>query len=437
MNLTRRMFLKRGGLALVSVGSLPMWGPSFLRNLVFAAEPARAGAGRKILVCIFQRGAVDGLSMVVPHGDKDYYASRREIAIAEPARKAGEDGAVDLDGFFGLHPSLAPLSPVYRGGHLAFIHACGSPSATRSHFDAQDFMECGVADNKKIRSGWLNRLLLECPEDRARITPFRAVATTPLLPRSLHGDHDALAIPDLKSFGVGPAGAVAGMGTGAGGGAASGFEGMYESALGDVLHGTGKEAFDAIAMLQKADPTKYQAQHGASYPPGAFGRSLMQIAQMIKADIGVEVAFAEIGGWDTHVNQGGATGQLANRFNEFARGLAALHQDLGDRMADIVVLTMSEFGRTVRQNGNRGTDHGHATAFTVMGGPVRGGKVYGRWPGLAREQLFEGRDLGLTTDYRDVLAEISQRHLGARNLEAIFPNFKPDPRRHHGLLRGG
>jgi uncharacterized protein (DUF1501 family) len=433
MDMNRRLFLKRGALALVTVGSMPMWGPGFLRQLVFAAEPTR-GAGRKVLLCIFQRGAVDGLSMVVPFGDKDYYAVRSDIAIAEPTQKAGAEGVMDLNGFFGLNPNLASLLPAYKSGQLAFIQACGSPSATRSHFDAQDFMECGTAGDKSVASGWLNRMLQQCPEDRAKLTPFRAVSLTAMLPRSLQGEHDALAIPDLKTFGVGVAGS-AGHAREVAAAASSGFEGMYDNAVDGVLHGTGKEAFDAIAMLKAADPTKYSPQNGAQYPPGQFGRALMQIAQLIKANVGLEVAFAEIGGWDTHANQGGATGQLANRLREFSSALAALYQDLGDRMADVVVLTMSEFGRTVRQNGNRGTDHGHATCFMVMGGPVRGGKVYGKWPGLAREQLFEGRDLALTTDYRDVFAELSQKHLGARNLDKIFPGYKPDPRRYHGLIR--
>lgn len=431
-HITRRMFLKRGGLALVSVGTLPVWGSSFLQNLVFAAEPTRAAGGKKILICIFQRGAVDGLSMVVPFGDPNYYKVRSEISIAQPSVKAGNEGAVDLNGYFGLHPAMADLAPLFKKGHLAIVHACGSPNATRSHFDAQDFMECGVSGDKSVYSGWLNRTLLSCPEDRAKLTPFRAVAMTPLLPRSLQGDHEALAIPDLKTFGVGTgAAAVPSMNSSA---TAKGFEGMYESAVGDVLHGTGKEAFDAIDMLKKADPTRYQPANGATYPGGSFGRSLQQIAQLIKASIGVEVAFAEVGGWDTHANQGAATGQLANRFTEFSKGIAALYQDLGDRMADVVILTMSEFGRTVKENGNRGTDHGHATCFLALGGPIKGGKVLGKWPGLAREQLFEGRDLALTTDYRDIFAEIAQKHLGARDLASIFPKHKLDPKNYRGLM---
>ena len=433
MNLTRRTFIKRGALALVTVGSVPLWGPSFLRQLVFAAEPTRAVGGKKILICLFQRGAVDGLSMVVPYGDKDYYAVRTEIAIAEPTRKAAGEGVLDLDGFFGFHPNMSPLLPIYQSGHLAVIQACGSPSATRSHFDAQDFMECGVVDDKSVHSGWLNRMLLACPEDRAKVSPFRAVSMTGVLPRSLQGDQEALVIPDLQTFGVSATGGFAATPKGLD--ATSGFEGMYESAVDSVLHGTGEEAFDAIAMLKAANPTKYSPQNGAKYPGGVFGRSLMQVAQMIKSNLGVEVAFVEIGGWDTHANQGGANGQLANRFREFSSGLAALYRDLGDRMADVVILTMSEFGRTVRQNGNRGTDHGHATCFMVLGGPVRGGKVYGKWPGLGRERLYEGRDLALTTDYRDVFAELAQKHLGARDLGRIFPSFKSDARRYIDLVR--
>ena len=431
MNISRRMFLKQGGLALVSVGAASVCGPSFLRQLVFAAEPQRAAGGRKTLVCIFQRGAVDGLSMVVPFGDAEYYKVRQEIAIPSPAKRNSEPTALDLDGFFGLHPALAPLLPLYREGRLAVIPACGSPSATRSHFDAQDFMESGVVDNKNINSGWLNRTLLECPEDRARMTPFRAVALTSMLPKSLRGDQEALAIPDVATFGVGSAGAAR---TAASGSLAAGFEGMYETALGDVLHGAGHEAFEAIDLLRQAQPAHYQPEHGAQYPGGGLGKSLRQIAQLIKADVGVEVAFAEVGGWDTHANQGGSTGQLANRLDEFGRALAAFYQDLGDRMENVVVLTMSEFGRTVRQNGNRGTDHGHGTSFLVLGGPVHGGKVYGQWPGLNRKQLFEERDLAVTTDYRLVLAEIAYRHLGARNLAKIFPNYAPDPSRFLPLI---
>ncbi|MDQ3622990.1 MAG: DUF1501 domain-containing protein [Verrucomicrobiota bacterium] len=427
MNLSRRLFLKNGSLALASVGTVPLWGPAFLRQTVFAADPVRAAGGRKTLICIFQRGAADGISMVVPHGDPHYYEHRKEIALARPARAAGTDACLDLDGFFGLHPALAPFLPIYKSGHLAVVHACGSPNATRSHFDAQDFMESGVPGDKSVRSGWLNRALLECPEDRAKLTPFRAVAMSAVVPRTLQGEQEVLAIPDLRRFGVGGR-------LDAPSAAAAGFEGMYASAVGDVLHGAGRESFEAIAMLKKADPAKYEPANGATYPTGGCGRALMQIAQLIKADVGLEVAFAEADGWDTHANQGGATGQLAGRLMDFSRAIAALYQDLGDRMADVLILTMSEFGRAVRQNGNRGTDHGHATCFFALGGAVNGGKVLGQWPGLAPEQLFESRDLALTTDFRDVFAEVSEKHLGARSIAKVFPNHRVDPANYRGLV---
>jgi uncharacterized protein (DUF1501 family) len=413
MNISRRLFLRNGAIALASVGLMPLWGPDFLRQTVFAENPS--ARRRKILICIFQRGAADGLSMVVPFADKHYYKYRREIALADPARGKG---VLDMDGYFGLHPSMAAFLPIYQAGHLGVIHACGSPNATRSHFDAQDFMESGVVDDKSINHGWLNRALTCCPEDRAKLTPFRAVSMTSNLPRILQGDHEALVIPDLKTFGVQSSRGKNSASTG------TGFEGMYENAVGDVLHGTGKEVFDAMAMLKQANPTKYEPQYGAKYPSSPFGRSLMQIAQLVKADMGLQVAFAESGGWDTHANQGGMTGQLSGRLLDFSKAVAALYQDLGDRMADVVILTMSEFGRAVRQNGNLGTDHGHATAFFVLGGDVNGGKVLGKWPGLEPEQLFEGRDLALTTDYRVVFSEIAHKHFGIQNLSTVFPDFQ-------------
>jgi len=417
MNISRRIFLKNGAFALASIGSLPLWGPGFLQKTVFAAEPGKSKNGKKILICIFQRGAADGLSMVVPFGDSHYYKHRKEIALGQPSK--GSEGTLDLNGFFALHPSLAPFLPIYQSGHLAVIHACGSPNNTRSHFDAQDFMESGVSNDKSIGTGWLNRALLCCPEDQAKLTPFRSVSMTAVVPRTLQGDQETLAIPDLRTFGVG---SVAGLGVPSTKNAASGFESLYAGAVDQVLHGTGKESFDAMAMLKKIDVNRYKPEGKAAYPTGVLGRSLMQIAQLIKADVGLEVAFAESGGWDTHANQGAGTGQLANKLTEFSKSIAALYQDLGDRMDDVVILTMSEFGRAVRQNGNRGTDHGHATCFFALGGSVNGGKILGNWPGLAPEQLFESRDLAVTTDYRNVFAEISSKHLGAQQFDKIFPN---------------
>jgi len=400
---SRRVFMKNGGLALLSLG----FAPAFLARTVEAAGAAR----RKVLITIFQRGAVDGLNMVVPFGEKDYYASRPSIAVPKPN---AADGAVDLDGFFGLHPRLAPLKPLWDSRQLAIVHAAGSPDGTRSHFDAQDYMESGTPGVKSTQDGWLNRCLHA--REHADATPFRAVALAPQLPRMLQGTAPAVAMSQIGQFGI-RAGRSTDM-------VQASFESEYAAAADAVLNRTGGQAFDAVRMLKSADPSKYQPENGAEYPRSAYGEALRQIAQLVKADVGLEVAFAEAGGWDTHVNQGASAGQLAQRLADFGQGLAALTRDLGDRMADVMILTMSEFGRAVAENGNRGTDHGHGNAMFVIGGQsVKGGKVYGRWPGLAREQRYDGRDLAVTTDFRSVFAEVVRGHLGIAETATIFPGF--------------
>ena len=457
MSVTRRLFLKKGAIALASIGFAPILGPAFLRQAAFGAETT-AQKRKKTLVCIFQRGAADGLNIVVPHGDPDLYRLRPNLAVPRPQSGNAAASALDLDGFFGLHPALAPFLPIYKAGHLAAIHACGSPDGTRSHFDAQDYMESGAPGNKRVGDGWLSRTVLSCPEDQAKLaahsagSPFRAVAIggDHGLPRSLQGDAGALAIPDLKTFGVGMpeigrgkgrrlAGngnvdnaAMAAMASTRQSSVVDGFETIYDSTVGDVLHGTGKESFEAISMLKKANPGNYVPSNGANYPAGRYGDSLKQIAQLIKADVGVEVAFAEMGGWDTHVNEGP---RLTQQLREFGAGIAALYRDLGDRMSDVVILTMSEFGRTARQNGNNGTDHGHATCFFALGGDVNGGKVLGKWPGLADGQLYENRDLALTTDFRSVFGEVATKHLGAQGLQRIFPGFQGTTTDFRGVFR--
>jgi uncharacterized protein (DUF1501 family) len=430
MNVNRRVFLKQGALAYVCMGMGPFWGPNFLRQTAFAADLGTSN-DNKILICIFQRGAVDGLSMVVPYGDPFYYQNRSDIAISQPSQAAGGNAALDLDGYFGLNPSLAPLVPLFKQGSLAAIQACGSPNASRSHFESQDLMESGTDEDRSVQDGWLNRLLGSCPEDAAKKTAFRAVSMTATTPRSLQGEEDSLAIRDLDTFGLAGDTPVplpnGGMGMD-GGSQASGFENMYASAVDTVLHGTAKESFDALDLLKKARTTNVQPANGANYPQSAFGRNLKQIAQLIKANVGVQVAFAEVDGWDTHANQGNAKGQLATRLTQFGQALAALHQDLGDRMADVVVVTMSEFGRAVHQNGNRGTDHGHGTCFFTMGGPIKGGKVYGDWPTLAPDKLFQNRDLAITTDFRDVFGEICAKHFNVplASLGKLFPQYASD-----------
>ena len=419
MAVNRREFLKSSGVALVSFAAAP----SFLMRAL-GQTAGSTGKDSPIIIAIFQRGAADGISMVVPFGDKSYYSVRPQIAIAEPKGGTAET-AIDLDGFFALHPALAPFKPIYDEGHLAVIHAVGSPDNTRSHFDAQDYMESATPGLKSTNDGWLNRYLQAKRDPKA--TPFRAVAFSSNLPRTLMGTAPAIAMTNIAEFGV-RAGSEGNQ-------VAQGFEALY-SASADMLGGTGKETFEAVKMLKKANPLQYQAANGAIYPRSPFGQSLLQMAQLIKSNIGLEVAFTDIGGWDTHANQGNARGQLANRLQDFSQGIAALYKDLGDRMRNVVIVTMTEFGRTMRQNGSGGTDHGHASCLFALGGPVNGGKVYGKWPGLAVEQLYEGRDLALTTDFRDVFGEIAARHVGAVKLNSIFPGFNPSPANFRGFIRG-
>ena len=434
----RRIFVKEGALALMALG-LP---PDFL------LQPLLAGTQgldrKKTLICIFQRGAVDGLSMVVPFGERGYYDSRRTIAIQAPG--SGDGSALDLDGFFGLHPALTPLEELYRRSEMAIVHAVGSPHPTRSHFDAQDFMETGTPGVKSTREGWLNRVLqdTECAECEGRtlqnaaahaadhaagqvsmatVPSLRGVSMTSALPRVMQGNHPALAIPNLSEFGVHRDDEVG-----------SAFRRLYRTERGDAVSAAAEEAFEAVRALEAIDPGSYEPTGGAQYPNGDFGRSLREIAQLGKADVGVEIAFADLGGWDTHVRQGGAQGQLAGRLGQLGEGIRALYDDLGDRMEDVLILTMSEFGRTVAENGSGGTDHGHANCMLALGGSVKGGRILGDWPGLERELLYQGRDLAVTTDFRDVFSEVVSGHLGAAHLDRIFPGYDGDPARYRGIL---
>jgi uncharacterized protein (DUF1501 family) len=402
MPITRRVFLRNSALAVVGTTAIP----SFLTRAAFGA--VESGTRTKRLVVIFQRGAADGLNIVVPHGERAYYAMRPSINIPQK-------DVLDLDGFFGLHPSLASFQPLWDQRHLAIVHAAGSPDPTRSHFDAQDFMESGTPGLKATTDGWLNRALRSVPASSDK-SAFRAISLGPALPRILTGQERAVAVNNINDFGVGGRNPNAVP-------VANTFEAMYDHSSDSVLHGTGEETFDAVKMLKSADPAKYKPAPGADYPRGRFGDSLRQLAQLIKANLGVQVAFADIGGWDHHVNEGSTQGQIANVLREFSQSISAFWIDLGDLAEDTVVVTMSEFGRTARENGNRGTDHGHANVMFVMGGPVKGGKVYGQWPGLEQSQLYEGRDLALTTDFRRVVGEAVARHLGNDKLAQVFPDF--------------
>ncbi len=409
---SRRVFLKSSALAMFGLGSVPCW----LSRAVYAADTSRR---RKILITIFQRGAVDGLNVVVPHAEAAYYALRPTIAIPRP--KANDAGAIDLDGHFGLHPALRKLKPLWDARQLAIVEAVGSPDPTRSHFDAQDYMESGTPGLKATADGWLNRAMLR----EAQPSPIRAISLSPDLPRTLRGRNDALAMGSINDFQIRDAQAAAS------------FESMYGASADQVLNGTARETFEAVKIMQSLQTTPYKPANGARYPNGRLGANLQQIARIIKADVGLEVAFTDVGGWDTHVNEVGAqrhVGQLANLLRDFGDGLAAFSQDMGDRMADITIVTMSEFGRTAKENGNRGTDHGHANTMFVLGGNVRGGKVYGDWPGLEREQLYEGRDLNVTTDFRTILAELVTKQMGNRDIREVFPGFQAN--RYREVLAG-
>jgi uncharacterized protein (DUF1501 family) len=406
----RRSFLKAlGGL------SLPAWFP----RLAFSTAPDRlaSSAQRDVLVCIFQRGAADGLNSIVPAGDSFYYGNRPTIAIPEPAgggSSAGTGAAIDLDGFFALHPALAPLKPLYDDKLLAAVHAAGSPDPTHSHFQAMDYMERGTPGSQALSTGWINRHLQAAAGD-GDVSPFRAVGFGTLLQASLRGPVPATALQSIADFHLrGNAGAV------------QTFQASLASLYADTtwLDAQGVETFNAINALATANPLAYLPRNGAQYPDSDFGLAMRQVAQLSRASLGLEVACVDIGGWDTHHSEGGADGQMAKLLGDLAAGLAAFATDLGDQMKHVLVVTMSEFGRRVLENASGGTDHGHGNSMLLLGGGVNGGKVYGSWPGLAPDQLASPGDLQVTTDFRTVLAEIVDRRLLNSNLAAVFPGFQ-------------
>ncbi len=390
----RRAFLKSGGVALFGTGSVPAW----LGRAVAGSVPRR-----KVLVVVFQRGAADALNMVVPHAEPAYYRYRPSIAVPR-------ERVLDLDGQFGFHPMMAPLAPLFRERQLAVVHAVGSPDPTRSHFDAQDYMESGTPGRKSTPGGWLNRALAQQPDP----SPLRAVSLGATVARTLRGDQGAVALGSIEGFALRDAEA------------ARGFEARYAEAFDRPVQNAAKDMFAAARLIERVRQNPSPVPAGVAYPAAPLGRGLREIASLIKADLGLEAAFADIGGWDHHANEVGASieeGLLAGRLREFSQSLVAFFQDLGDRMADTVLVTMTEFGRTARENGNRGTDHGHGGVMLVAGGGVRGGKVHGRWPGLEREQLFEQRDLAVTTDYREVLSNVLTAQ-GWASARTVFPGWK-------------
>ena len=393
--ISRRSFLQASLMSMGAVAGQATLPPWLLRA---AAQETKKN---KILVAIFQRGAADGLNMVVPFFEKRYYELRPTIAIPAPGR---QNSAIDLDGRFGLHPALQPLKTFWDSGQLAIVEAAGSHDPTRSHFDAQEFMESGTPGMKDTEDGWLNRAL---PPLDSESSPVRAISVGAQLPRALKGSRGGVAVNNLQQFQVGNRD-TAGI-----------LETMYATTLDTRLSVAGKRTFEAVRMIDSINRRPYTPVNGAQYV-GNFGRGLQQVARLIKADAGVEVAFADIGGWDHHSNE---NGQLNNVLREFGTSIAAFVRDMGNRMQDIVLVTMSEFGRTAKENGNTGTDHGHGDVMFVLGGPVRGGHVYGQWPGLEQEQLYEQRDLAVTTDFRDVLSELVGAHLGLKG--GVFPGHTP------------
>jgi uncharacterized protein (DUF1501 family) len=381
---------------MAGAGTAPFW---------LGRAAAASGGKRKVLVAIFQRGAADGLNIVVPFSDKRYYELRPTIGIPAPGSSGGPGGpaAIDLDGKFGLNSILQPLKPLWDRKMLAIVEATGSPDPTRSHFDAQDYMESGTPGSK--RDGWLNRAL---PAAGQSSSPLRAVAMGPILPRTLQGDRSAIAVRDVQQFRTEDE-------------TASIVESMYANSADAQLGSAGKNAFAAMRMIESLNRTPYNPSGGAQYGQGGeLGRHLQQIARLIKADAGVEAAFAEVGGWDHHQNE---IGQMSNVLRQFGAALSAFATDMGDRMEDIVLVTMSEFGRTAHENGDSGTDHGHGSVMFVLGGGVHGGQVYGKWPGLEKEQLYEARDLAVTTDFRTVLSELVAKQLGTTDVSQVFPGF--------------
>jgi uncharacterized protein (DUF1501 family) len=410
---SRRAFLKGGGLALFGIGVGGV--PTFLARAAESFKTTGPFKKNKILVCIFQRGAMDGLMAVTPFTDEYLKAARPTLFMS--AAKAGTGSPlIDLDGHYGLHPSMRAFEPLFRDKRLAIVHGIGSPNNTRSHFDAQDYMESGTPFNKGTGSGWLNRATGLLGHDA---TPFRAVSLTSSMPRSFYGDNPAIAISNLQDFSIQLKGNPMGANV-----AAKSFEDLYDQASSSLLSKTGKESFDAVKMLQKTNVKNYQPSNNAVYPTTALGNSLKQIAQLIKMDVGLEVAFAESGGWDTHFNQGTENGIFARNVQDLSNCITAFWTDLSAYQDAVTVMTMTEFGRTVKQNGTGGTDHGRASCNFILGNDVNGGIVHGNMQPLAVENLEDGRDLAVTTDFRSVFSEVADTHLSIHNDGLLFPDWK-------------
>lgn len=406
----RRAFMKSGALALFASGFGGL--PSFIAQAANSNKIIQPYKKNKTLVCIFQRGAMDGLMTVSPYADNNLKTLRPSLYMS-PSEKEG--GLIDLDGKFGLHPAMAALSGYFTDKQMAIVHGVGSPNNTRSHFDAQDYMEAGTPYNKGTASGWLNRAVGLMGHEAS---PFRAVSLTNSLPRSLYGNNEALAISNLQDFAIQARNTPITMNS-----ASKSFEQLYDQTSSSLLSKTGKESFDALKMLNINTLKNYQPAKEVVYPTSALGNALKQIAVLIKMNLGLEVAFAESGGWDTHVNQGTTNGTLARNLKDFSDSIAAFWKDLSAYQDDVTVMTMTEFGRTAHQNGTGGTDHGRASCLFVLGNDVQGGKVYQNLKSLAKEDLEDGRDLPVSTDFRSVFSAVANRHLSINDNKILFPEW--------------
>ena len=379
--------------------------------------PGSGSPTARKLIVVMLRGAVDGMNVVAPVADAEYARLRPNIALAKPG---AEEGALNLDGYFGLHPALAPLLPLWEQKKLAFVHASGSPDASRSHFDAQDYMESGTPGVKSTQDGWMNRLLGTLP---GATTPTRALGIGPVMPRILSG---ALPATNLAN---GPAGTRATPLDRPQ--IANAFDQLFagNERFGKTYMDGRKAHEEVMAAANSGMMSEMQAADNGAPLPNGFPDDAGRLATLMRNNPNIQLAFIALGGWDTHANQGAGSGQLASRLQPVGQGLATLAQRLGPLFDDTVIVVMSEFGRTARENGNRGTDHGHGNAMWLLGGKVQGGQVAGEWKGLADAQLNDGRDLPVTTDFRHVLAHVAERHLrlDASALARTFPNLPAGP----------
>ena len=386
--------------------------PSALANLGFRED----AADRDTLVVVFLRGGADGLNVVPPYAEDDYHRRRPSLRLRSPKESTGDAKTLDLDGFFGLHPSLSSLYPLYKEGQMAVVQAVGSADQTRSHFEAMSAMERGLArlgPGAATANGWLARYLNHTASEDD--SPLRAVAIGDLMPDSLRGGMSAMALPDLGAYQLrgGP-----------------GFRDRLAKAYaagGDVIADAGRETLRVLDTLNRLDYKSYRPTSPASYPTSDLGNALKQVAFLLKADVGLEVAFLDKGGWDTHVAQGSTSGWLASLLDDVGDSIAAFTSDIGARMKRTTVVVMTEFGRRVYENSGLGTDHGRASCMFVLGGSTQGGKVYGAWPTLADEALEGTGDLRVTTDYRDVLGEVLRKRMGLADLGPVFPGLSAKP----------